>query len=109
MRAVHVGSLFISLTLVREGIESECAATLCNGRFRIGCFLIGSSVPRLRCGGITKLWFEVSLVGSVLCTPVHLLIFHHGSPGGYVPSFLCWLFTTSHRGSPGGYVPLFIC
>ena len=56
---------------------------------QLGCFLIGCSVPRLRCGGITKLWFEVSLGGSVLCTPVHLLIFHHGSPGGYVPLFLC--------------------
>ena len=88
-REVHVGSLFISATLVREGIESECAATLRNGRFRIGCFLIGCSVPRLRCGGITKLWFEVSLGGSLLCSPIHLLIFHHGSPGGYVPLFLC--------------------
>ena len=38
---------------------------------------------------ITKLWLKVSLGGSVLCTPVHLLIFHHGSPGGYVPLFLC--------------------
>ena len=78
MREVHVGSFFISATLVREGIESECAATLRNGRFRIGCFLIGCSVPRLRCGGITKPWFEASLGGSVLCTPVHLLSFHHG-------------------------------
>ena len=85
MREVHVGSLFISATLVREGVESECAATLRNGRFRIGCFPIGCSVPRLRCGGITKLWFEVSLGGSVLCTPVHLLSFHHG--GGAKPRF----------------------
>ena len=49
------------LTLVREGVGSECAATFCNGRFRIGCFLIGCSAPRLQCGGITKLWFEVSV------------------------------------------------
>ena len=61
MREVHVGSFFISATLVREGIESECAATLRNGRFRIGCFLIGCSVAQLRNGGITKLWFEVSV------------------------------------------------
>ena len=35
VREVHVGSFFISAALVREGIESECAATLRNGRFRI--------------------------------------------------------------------------
>ena len=66
VREVHVGSFFISATLVREGTESECAATLRNGRFRIGCFLIGCSVPRLRCGGITKLWFEVSVASLAL-------------------------------------------
>ena len=80
---------FISATLVREGIESECAATLHNGRFRIGLFLIGCSVPRLRCGGITKLWFEVPRGDSVLCTPVHLLSFHHGSPGDCTLLFIC--------------------
>ena len=33
VREVHIGSFFIRLTLVREGVGSECAATFCNGRF----------------------------------------------------------------------------
>ena len=42
------------------------ALLLCNERFLSGCFLVGCSVPRCRDGGITKLWFEVSVVSLAL-------------------------------------------